>query len=265
MTMDQLPFTVDTIEMFLLMLTRVLAIVLLLPIFGSYAIPAQVRVGLALLLTVLLFVSMPSAHAAALPVHNSVAMMILCIMKELLIGLAIGFTTVFLFAAVNFAARLIDVEMGFGMVELVDPMSEEQITVMGQLWIVVFTILLLTINGHYFFLLAVRKSFELIPVFGLDFKAGPLAEHFSGMVGELFMLALKMSAPVYVALILTEMALGVVARTVPQINIFFVGLPLKILVGIAATVIVFPMLGLLFKKIFEGLIQDIWSVLYLMA
>jgi flagellar biosynthetic protein FliR len=265
MTMDQLPFTVDTIEMFLLMLTRVLTIVLLLPIFGSYAIPTQTRVGLALLITVLLFVSMPSAHAAVLPAHNSVAMMIFLIIKELLIGLAIGFTTVFIFAAVNFAARLVDVEMGFGMVELIDPTSEEMVTVMGQLWIVVFTIVLLLINGHYFFLLAVQKSFEVIPVFGLDFKAGPIAAHFSGMVGEVFVLALKMSAPVYVALILTEMALGVVARTVPQINIFFVGLPLKILVGIATTIIVFPMLGTLFKKIFEGLIQDIWSVLYLMA
>jgi flagellar biosynthetic protein FliR len=263
--MDQLPFTVDTIEMFLLMLTRVLAIVLLLPIFGSYAVPVQIRVGLALLLTILLFMTMPSAHAAVPPAHNSVALMIFCIVKELLIGLTIGFTTVFIFAAVHFATRLVDVEMGFGMVELVDPLSEEQVTVMGQLWIVVFTIVLLGINGHYFFLLAVQKSFELIPVFGLDFQSGRIAAHFSGMVGELFVLALKMSAPVYVALILTEMALGIVARTVPQINIFFVGLPLKILVGIAATIIVFPMIGTLFRKIFEGLIQDIWSVLYLMA
>jgi len=263
--MDQLPFTLDTVELFLMMLTRVLTIVMLVPIFGSYSIPPQLKVALSLILTVLLFAAMPQAHAAPAASGYSSAMLVLLIIKELLIGLAVGFTSIFLFAAVNFAARLVDVEMGFGMVELIDPMSEEQITVMGQLWIVVFTIILLLINGHYFFLLAIQKSFEVIPVFGLSYQAGGIASHLSGMVATIFVIAIKMSAPVYVALILTEMALGVVARTVPQINIFFVGLPLKILVGIASTVIAFPMLAMLFRKIFERLIQDIWSVLYLMA
>jgi flagellar biosynthetic protein FliR len=265
MIMDQLPFTIDNIEMFLLMLVRVTAIIMLLPVFGSATIPPQVKVGLSLLLTVILFSGMPAAHSAALPLHNSIPLLVFSLIKECLIGLAMGYASIFLFAAVHFAARLVDTEMGFGMVELIDPTSEEMVTVMGQLWIVVFTIVLLLINGHYFFLLAIQKSFEIIPVLGVDFQAGRLVSHFSGMVGNIFIFALKMSAPIYVALILTEMALGVVARTVPQINIFFVGLPLKIVVGLGTAVIVLPLLGTLFRKIFEGLIKDIWAVLYIMA
>jgi flagellar biosynthesis protein FliR len=263
--MDHLPFTVDTVELFLLMLVRVTAIMALFPIFGSYTIPAQAKIGLALVLTVLLFSSTVGLRPIAVPGHFSGAMLIFVLVKEVLVGLTIGFTSVFLFSAVHFAARLVDTEMGFGMVDLIDPMSEEPITVMGQLWIIVFTIFLLLINGHYFFLLAIQKSFELIPVLGADIQTGRLAAHFADMVGTVFVLALKMSAPVYVALILTEMALGVVARTVPQINIFFVGLPMKIIIGIGTAIVVFPMLATLFKNMFEGIVKDIWSVLYMMA
>ncbi|MBN2036811.1 MAG: flagellar biosynthetic protein FliR [Chitinispirillaceae bacterium] len=263
--MDLLPFSLDTIEMFLLMFVRVITIIMLLPIFGAWAIPAQIKVALSLFLTIVLFMSMPEARTVALPEHHSFIYFVSLVFKEILIGLVMGYTSIFLFAAVHFAARLVDIEMGLGMVELIDPMSEEQVTAIGQLWIVVFTIMLLLINGHYFFLLAIQKSYALIPVLGLDFKAGPLAQHFVTMAGEVFVLAVKMSAPIYVALILTEMALGVVARTVPQINIFFVGLPLKIMLGLMTAVFVFPMIGTLFRKMFEGLIKDIWSVLYLMA
>ena len=89
--------------------------------------------------------------------------------------------------------------------------------------------------------------------------------HIITMISNIFILALKFSAPVYVTLFLTELALGVVARTVPQINIFFVGMPLKIIVGLGATILALPMLSVLFRKTVELLIQDIWRLLYLMA
>lgn len=263
--MDQLPFTLDTIEAFFLMFVRVAAILSLFPIFSSTVIPVPAKVGLALFLTGALFAAVPSARHLALPADLPVAMLIFLIVKEAAVGLAIGFAATFLFTAVNFAARLIDVEMGFGMVDLIDPFSEEAITTMGQLWIIVFTIILLLINGHYFFLLSIHKSFELFPVLGGHLEFNRLAAQFSHMVGDVFVIALRMSAPVYVALILTQMALGIVARTVPQINIFFVGLPIQILIGIGMTIVAFPLLAGLFRKILEGIIKDIWSILYIMA
>jgi flagellar biosynthesis protein FliR len=260
-----LPFTVDTVEAFLLMFTRIVTIVALLPIFGSSTMPVQLKVGLALVLTALVFAPTVGLHPLHITGGWSGAMLIVLIVKEVIVGLAIGFASTFLFAAVNFAARLVDTEMGFGMVDLIDPFSDDTVTAMGQLWIIVFTIILLTTNGHYFFLLAIQKSFEQIPLLGVNFHAGAIASQFVDMTGAVFVLAIRLSAPVYVALIMTEMALGVVARTVPQINIYFVGLPMKIMIGIAATMVVFPMLAGLFRKIFEGLLNDIWSLLYMMA
>jgi flagellar biosynthesis protein FliR len=262
---DHLPFTMDTIEAFLLMFTRIVTIMALLPIFGSFAVPPQLKVGLALILTSLVFAPTIGLHPLHIPGNYAGALLIVLMVKEVIVGLAIGYASVFLFTAVNFAARLVDTEMGFGMVELIDPFSDDMLTGMGQLWIIVFSIFLLLINGHYFFLLAVQKSFAVIPLLGEHFNAGHMASHFVDMVGNVFVLAIKMSAPIYVALIMTEMALGIVARTVPQINIYFVGLPMKIMIGLGAAVIVLPMLTGLFRKMFEGLMQDIWSVLYMMA
>jgi flagellar biosynthesis protein FliR len=263
--MDQLPFSVDTIEAFILVFARIATMLAMFPIFGATTVPPQVKVGLSLIIALLVFTATPALHTIPAEYGASVPLLFLLIVKEIAVGLTIGFASAFLFAVVQFAARLIDMEMGFGMVDLIDPMSEESITVMGQLWIVVFTIVLLLINGHYFFLLAIEKSFSVIPLAGAHLQFGPIASHFSDMVGEIFILSIKMSAPVYVTLILTEMTLGIVARTAPQINIYFVGLPGKILIGIATTVIAFPMLAGLFRNIFEGMMNDIWSILYLLA
>jgi flagellar biosynthesis protein FliR len=263
--MDQLPFSVDTIEAFLLVFARIATMLAMFPVFGATTVPPQVKIGLSLIIAMLVFAATPGLHSIPAQYGSSVPLMFLLIIKELAVGLTIGFASAFLFTAVQFAARLIDMEMGFGMVDLIDPMSEESITVMGQLWIIVFTIVLLLINGHYFFILAIEKSFTVIPLAGVHIQAGPIASHFSDMVGEVFVLSLKMSAPVYVTLILTEMTLGIVARTAPQINIYFVGLPGKILIGIVTTVIAFPMLAGLFRKIFEGMMNDIWSLLYMLA
>jgi flagellar biosynthetic protein FliR len=265
--MDLFPFTVDSIEAFLLVFTRVATMLALFPIFSSSAIPPQAKVGLSLFIAILVFSASPGLHTVTINAGSgpSVPLLFVLIIKEAVIGLTIGFVGTFLFTVVQFAARLIDMEMGFGMVDLIDPMSEDSVTVMGQLWIIIFTIILLLINGHYFFILAIEKSFTVIPLAGSHLRFGPIAAHFSDMVNDVFILSIKMSAPVYVTLILTEMTLGIVARTAPQINIYFVGLPGKIMIGLLTTFIAFPMIAGLFRHIFEGLMNDVWSVLYMMA
>ena len=263
--MEHLPLTVDNIAIFFLMFVRVATIIAFLPVFGSTEIPVQAKAGLSLILTMVLMAAIPGALATRLPAGGGIPLLFLLVIKEATVGLAIGFAASFLFAGVQFAARLIDTEIGFGMVDVINPMNDDSISVVGQLWVLVFTLVLLLTNGHYFFILAIEKSFEVVPVTLVHIHAGALAEHFTRMAGDIFVIAIKMSAPIYVALILTEMALGVVARTVPQINIFFVGLPMKIIVGLGATIIAFPMVAALFRKVFEGLIADIWSVLYMMA
>jgi flagellar biosynthetic protein FliR len=261
---DWLPFTVDQIQYFLLIFVRISTIIALIPIFGSYQIPPQIKVALSLTLAIIMFPVIMAAKPV-FPAGFSVALFMMLVVKEAMVGLAIGFVTQFIFTAIQLAGQLIDTEMGFGFVEVADPFTEEPITVLGQFQIIIFTILFLTFNGHYFLLLAIEKSFQILPLFSAHLPGGREAFHITGMMSNVFVLALRFAAPIYVTLILTEMALGVVARTVPQINIFFVGMPLKIVLGLGSMIFVLPMLAALFKKSFEILIQDVWKLLYLMA
>ena len=262
--MPVLPFTVDQAGCFFLVFVRVVTIIAMVPIFGAQSVPVQIKVGLSLIITVLLFTAMHADVFSALE-HFTLPLLGLLVIKEVLAGIAIGYIASLLFAAVQFAGRLVDVEMGFGFVELVDPTGNQPVTVWGQLQILLFTILFLSINGHYFILLAIQRSFELIPLMNADLPGGKMTFHLVSLTGALFSTALKFSAPIYVTLILSEIALGAVARTVPQINIFFVGMPLKIVVGLSTAILALPMLLTLFRATVEKLVQDIWRLLFLMA
>jgi flagellar biosynthetic protein FliR len=247
------------------MFVRVITMLALLPVFGANYIPLQVKVALGLLLTSVLFSVQLAAGLPAFPGAFTLPLFFMLVIKEALVGLAVGFAASFLFTAVQFAGRMVDTEMGFGFVEVVDPFTEEQTTVLGQLQVIIFTILFLAINGHYFLLITIQKSFEIVPMFGAVFPAGRMTDHLTAMTADVFILGLKLSAPVFVTLFLSELAMGIVARTVPQMNIFFVGLPLKIFVGMGTMVIVLPVLAELFKKMSEGIITDIWKLLYIMS
>ncbi len=261
--MDLTALTPDQIQIFLLVFVRVTAILVLLPVLGANSVPMKVKAGLSLLLTILVYPQVTMAEGSG--GLSSISLFTFSVLKEACVGLVIGYTTLFLFAAVQFAGIMVDRQMGFAMVQLLDPMSNSESSVTGQLHVLLFSIIFLLLNGHYFLILAVQKSFELIPLFGVKFATGSLASFFSSMVGNLFELSLRFAAPVFIILVLASAALGIVARTVPQLNIFFVGLPLKIGLGLVATIMVLPLLAHMFQGIMKSIIEDVWNVLYLMA
>jgi flagellar biosynthetic protein FliR len=186
-------------------------------------------------------------------------------MKEICVGLTIGFTASFLFNAILFAGRLLDTEMGFTIVEIIDPMTDVLTTVTSQFKILVFSTLFLLLNGHYFLILAVEKSFDVIPIGGAVFRAGDISQLITKMVNDIFILGIRFAAPVYVVLLLSSLALGIIARTVPQLNVFFVGMPIKIILGLATLAIALPTLVIIFQDIFTIFLKDLWKLLFLMA
>lgn len=259
-----LPFTVEQVVYFFLVFLRVLTIIALMPIFGTSFIPSQLKVGLSLLITTLLFLTNSSNLIYIPEAKLTLPLFGLFIIKEILTGLLIGYVSSMLFAALQFAGRLIDNEMGFGFVELIDPINNETVSVLGQLFVAAFSVIFLLLNGHYFMLMTIASSFEKIPLMNCGLPGGSIAFHLTYLTGNIFILALKFSAPIYVTLILSELVIGVVARTVPQINIFFVGMPIRIVIGLGTAILSLPMLFILFKLSIEQLIKDLWKLLLLM-
>jgi len=257
--------SLDQIQYYLLMFTRVITMLALMPVFGASYVPVQVKAALGLLLTSVLFSLQLAAGLPDFPGAFTLGLFAVSVIKEALVGLAIGFATTFLFAAVQFAGRMVDTEMGLGFVETTDPITGEASTVLGQFQVILFTIMFLLFNGHYFMLITVQKSFDLIPLFAANFPAVPMTDLATKMTADIFILGLKLAAPVFVVLFMTQIALAIVARTVPQMNIFFVGLPLKIGIGMGTMIVVLPMLASLFRRMTEWLIQDVWKLLYIMS
>lgn len=253
-------FTSEQIQTFILVFVRITAMISLFPVFGSQNVPRQLKAGFSFLLAIVLFPFIPVQSMTF-----SMPTFVFMIIKEVFVGITIGFATTFLFAAVQFAGRLVDRQMGFALAQLIDPFTNAASTVTGQFQVLIFSIVFLLINGHYFMILAVQKSFDIIPLFSAHMPSGNVANLLISMSADIFALALRLAAPVFSVLILSSLALGVVARTVPQIHVFFVGLPLKIGLGLVTLAIVLPALAAIFRSMVDSLIRDLWRLLYLMA
>lgn len=262
--MDLAEFTSERIQLYILVFVRITAIMALLPVFGSIGVSSQLRAGFSLLLAILLapFVHIPPD--AVMP-HN-IMQFVFAAGRETFVGICIGFTTLFLFSAVQFAGQIIDQETGFSMIELYDPFGEDVVvTVNGQLLMLLFSIIFLLVNGHYFLLLAAQKSFEVIPLMGAHFPMASMSAHYSRMIADVFVLAMRFAAPVFVILVLTSLSFAIVARTVPQMNVYFVGMPVKIVVGLFSLSIVLPLMVVLFRDMVQWLITDLYKIIYMMA
>jgi len=223
---------------FLLVLVRMTGLFFLAPVFAHASIPAQVKAWFAFAATLVVY---PIVSQIAVPVSvpGDVWEFALVIARELLVGLVVGYAALLVFAAAQYAGELIDTQIGFGMANLVDPSYGAQVTVIGQIHFLVATMVYLAVNGHHFLVGALVRSYNMVPM-GQAALTPDLFRLIVMRFSELFKIAVRMALPAVACLLITEMALGVLARAVPQMNVLMVGFPLKIGVGLAILVLAAP-------------------------
>ena len=240
-------FSYKDIEIFVLVFARVSTFIVLTPILGAKGVPAIAKIGLSFLLAILIFPLLPKVSVAA---PTKVLPFFLMLGKEVVVGLLLGFITVFIFASVQLAGELIGIQIGFGMANVVDPMSNAQISLIGQFGYFIAAMIFITIDGHLFLISGIRQSFEIVPLFSASFHS-MLNQKIITMTGEMFIAAVKIGAPVITTLLLTSISMGILARTVPQMNVFFVALPLKIGIGLFILALSLPIIGHFFNLVFS--------------
>jgi len=245
---DILSFQLDEAERWLLMLFRIGGMVMIFPLYGYAAVPTQVRAGFAFLLTSVLF---PLHTGMALHLAPGIITFFGIVLKEIVIGIALGMTASFLFYGVQLAGHVIGYSMGFGIINVLDPDSQIQIPILAQLLNMFALLLFIIINGHHFLLMAIDETFLRIPLGGGVFTA-PLVEGFARLSADIFTLGIKIGAPVLVAILVTEFALGILARTVPQMNVWIIGFPLKIGIGLLTMALALPFFVFVFGKYYAG-------------
>ncbi len=224
-----LSLPLDQVILFFFVLVRVGAILFTIPFLESRNVPLLVKVGLAFSVAWLL---MPQLDVTPPPIDSAPLNFVIGMVSELAIGLTIGMAVQLLFMGVQLAGNVAGYQMGLAIANVVDPTSSSQIPMLSQFLNLFTVVMFISLNVHFFFIQAMMDAFELIPLWGAHISAD-LFELIMTLTAKAFLVAVKIGAPVIVALLVSSMALGLIARTVPQMQIFIVAMPLKIVLGLA--------------------------------
>jgi flagellar biosynthetic protein FliR len=239
---------VSQFVLFLLIFARVISMVAVAPVFGHESIPVQIKVGLSLFFAFVLYSFVSSKTPA--PDTRLLPLAIL-VLQEAIVGLIIGFAIGLVFAGIRYAGELIGFDMGLSMAQAYDPENAQQMPLVGEMFYLLAILLFLSINGHHFILEAIQLSYRAVPPGHFAFS-GPMASSLISLAGMVFVIAVKISAPVIVAGFLTNIALSILARVMPQMNIFSLSFPLKIGVGLLVLAGAMPLIGLAFRNLLAG-------------
>ena len=244
---------------FILVLVRVIGIIATAPIFGSSVNPSQIKIVLSLTLALILFPFIPSTKNLPILLDDYIFL----ISSELLIGLILGLIGRFLFAAVEFAGTIIGFQMGLSMANVLDPQSQEQISLVGRFETVAATLIFLAMDGHLIVIQALVKSFSLLPI-GTATISKPLVDKVTDLSASVFVIGLQIGAPLIVALFLANTIIGLLSRSVPQIQVFVVGFPLTLLLGFLFLFLGMPFYSQAVYQMFEMLDIQLFDSLILL-
>ena len=220
---------IEQLLSFVFILARTSGIFVFTPFFGSLNIPVQARIILSAVISYLFALGSPLALQTTLTLPN----VLIGILEELLVGMAIGFAAHALFAGLQYAGQIVGFQIGFSFVNAVDPQTSSRSTTLSVFQTQIGMLLFLGLNAHHWFIRAIGASLTALPPFSIHvgrefvFKMADLG-------AQVFVIGFQIAAPVTAVLLLTDIALGLIGRSAPQVHILIIGFPLKILVGIAA-------------------------------
>ncbi|MGD8342677.1 MAG: flagellar biosynthetic protein FliR [Desulfobacterales bacterium] len=255
--MISLSIPLDALQVFFLIFLRIGAILMSMPIFKSRSIPVLFKAALALAVSIVLY---PLLDLTAFAVPDHLGSFAVGAVSEILLGISIGMVVNLIFVGLQMAGQVSGYQMGLAIARVMDPSAGQQVPLLSQFFQLFAFLLFLTLNAHHWFLKALADSFELVPPFGFKLS-GSLIEQLMGAAGHTFVIAIKVGAPVIAALLLTSIAFGLIARTVPQMNVLFVAMPLKIMIGLIFIGFSLPYLSSFLRTVFGNLGNSIYLLM----
>lgn len=239
-----------------LLFARVTALLASAPLFNNKSINPQVKVFLSAFLALVMTVAFADQQA---PVITDPWQLLVLIAKEVGVGLVIGYSANLVFQAVRFAGGLIDFDMGYQTGVMFNPETQAP-TLIGEIKSLAALMVFLILNGHHFLLEAVYASVSSIPIDGMTLSIGTI-ELIIGLLSTMFLIGVKIAAPVLVALFVTNLALALLARVAPQINIFVLSFQFKIIVGLLVMFVSMPILVVLIRNALTSFESKILEIL----
>jgi flagellar biosynthesis protein FliR len=259
--MATLNIPLDAFYGVLLIFLRVAAIVFSAPVLDTATIPVVFKAGLAFAVSILL---LPVVDAVVTVRDLSLIAFVIGVFSEIAIGVTIGLSVKLLFTGIQLAGQIVGYQMGFAVANVVDPATSAQIPILAQFYNLTAMLVFLSINAHHMFFSALVDSYTILPPLSIHISP-QLVEMMMRLAANMFVVAVKVGAPLIAVMLLVSVALGLVARTVPQIHIFIVAMPLKIVIGLVFMVIVTPYLTAYLIDLFSSYQMTLFDLIRLMA
>ena len=231
-------FTYGDLEYFLLIFIRVASFVFIAPFFSMSNTPKNVRVALSFFVAFLLYQSIPRQEV----VYDSLIGYTIVILKEVITGLLIGFAANLCSTIVAFAGQIASMEMGLSMASMMDPTTRENTTVTGVYYNYIILLLLMSSGMHRYFLKALAETYILIPVNGAVLNHEKLLNAMIEFLSDYIIIGFRICLPIFAVMVILNAVLGVLAKVSPQLNMFAVGMQMKVLVGLAILLVTASML-----------------------
>lgn len=234
---------------FFLVLTRVSGMLMVAPLFSAVQVPNKLKIAMSITISIVMFpIIYKAVDLSTIP--NNMPIFAIVAGKEILVGLLIGFCAVIITTTVIMAGEYVSLLMGLSIATIVDPITSQSMPVIGQLYFIAALILFLYFNGHHWLIIGVQTSYAAVPI-GLEFPylKEAIMKIFT-LTSQMFLFSLLIIIPGLGIMLVTEIALGFTAKVMPQMNIFVVGLPLKIYIGLLFISATLPITKIFIENMF---------------
>jgi flagellar biosynthesis protein FliR len=236
---------------------RVTGLFVVAPIFGRKNMPTYYKIGFSFFIALII---MNTISVAGLENVTTIWEYAPLILKEFLVGVTLGYVGYIVFAGIYIAGQIIDMKIGFGVVNVVDPQSNIQVPITANFYTTITMLIFLVSRGHYLLIRALSESYGMVSIGEANFSS-LLMEDILRLFGSVFSIGFKIAIPIVAAVFVADIGLGIIAKTVPQLNVFVVGMPLKIAMGFAIIFITIPSFMGIVNLLTRGLDSEMFSFL----
>jgi flagellar biosynthetic protein FliR len=250
--------TAGQFETFVLVLVRTSTILLMLPIISSNQVPQPVRFGLGLLVSFIIWRVVPPIAPL-----DGLGPLTAAVISQIFVGVVFGFISYLAFTGLQFAGEILDIQVGFSIVNVINPLTSQNVSVLGEFELAMASLIFLIGNGHHLLFEGLAGSFNLVPLPFAAIQPG-LQNDVIGFFTNSLLLVFQIAAPVGISLYVVNIGLALMARVAPQLNVFAIGFPLQILVGLGMIVLSLPLLVAVLPQVYAETPRELDAVLRLM-
>ena len=248
----------EQIDIFLLVMIRMLGFFMIMPVLSSDSVPMTSRIGLAMACSFIIVINQP----LIVEYTDSVPAFTFLLIREFLVGFTLAYVVYLIFVVIHFAGQIIDFQIGFSMVSVFDPITQVQVPITGNLFYLVVTAIFVITGGFRVFIHALMYSYSVLPIGDAVFVGNDRLVFFIvSLITSYLIMGFRIAMPIMGTILIIDIALGLLVKAVPQMNVFVVGMPIKLLIGLMIMIAVHHIFIEIYEMLYLDALRNFWNAL----